>query len=149
MFTCTAGPYTVFTCTAGPYTTYSVYMYCRSIYRVYMYCRSIYSVYMYCRSIYSRTMAEAVSRWPLTAKAGIQSHVSPREIYGGQSGTRTGFSFEQFSLLLSELLQQCFIFVFIYVDGRSLETSKSLAFLEMGYRWVANYVQLFSCWRIS
>jgi hypothetical protein len=34
-------------------------------------------------------MAEAVSGWPLTAEAGVQSWVSP---CGGPSGTGTGFS---------------------------------------------------------
>jgi hypothetical protein len=37
-------------------------------------------------------MAQAVSRRPLTAEARVRSRVSPGEICGGQSGTRTGFS---------------------------------------------------------
>jgi hypothetical protein len=36
-------------------------------------------------------MAQAVSRRSLTAEARIPSRVSPCGIYGGQSGTRTGF----------------------------------------------------------
>ena len=35
-------------------------------------------------------MAEAVSRWPLTAKARVGSRVSIYDICGGQSGTGTG-----------------------------------------------------------
>jgi hypothetical protein len=37
-------------------------------------------------------MAQAVSRRPLTAEAGVLSRFSPRVICGGQSGTGTGFS---------------------------------------------------------
>jgi hypothetical protein len=39
-----------------------------------------------------RAMAQAVSRRPHTAEACVRSRVSPCEIYGGQSGTGTGFS---------------------------------------------------------
>ena len=39
-----------------------------------------------------RAMAEAVSRRPLTAEARVRSRVSPCGIYGGRSGTETGFS---------------------------------------------------------
>jgi hypothetical protein len=39
-----------------------------------------------------RAMAQAVSRRPLTAEARVRSRVSPCEIYGGQSGTGSGFS---------------------------------------------------------
>jgi hypothetical protein len=37
-------------------------------------------------------MAQAVSRRPLTAEARVRSRVSLCGIYGGQSGTGTGFS---------------------------------------------------------
>jgi hypothetical protein len=37
-------------------------------------------------------MAQAVSRRPLTAEARVRSQVNPCGIYGGQSGTGTGFS---------------------------------------------------------
>jgi hypothetical protein len=36
-------------------------------------------------------MAQAVSRWPLTVEARVRARVNPCEIYGGQSGTWTGF----------------------------------------------------------
>jgi hypothetical protein len=38
-----------------------------------------------------RAMAQAVSRRPLTAEARVRSSISPRGIYGGQSGTGTDF----------------------------------------------------------
>jgi hypothetical protein len=38
-----------------------------------------------------RAMAQAVSRRPLTSEARVRSRVSPCGIYGGQSGTGTGF----------------------------------------------------------
>jgi hypothetical protein len=38
------------------------------------------------------------------------------------------------------LFQQCVIHVFIYMDGQSFETSKSLSFLEMGYIYIYIYI---------
>jgi hypothetical protein len=37
-------------------------------------------------------MAQAVSRWPLTAEARVRSRVDPRGICGGESGIGAGFS---------------------------------------------------------
>jgi hypothetical protein len=37
-------------------------------------------------------MAQAVSRWPLTAETRVRARVDPCGIYGGQSGTGAGFS---------------------------------------------------------
>jgi hypothetical protein len=48
------------------------------------------------QTLYSRmglighAMAQAISRRPVTMKARIRSHSSPREIYFGQRGTGTG-----------------------------------------------------------
>jgi hypothetical protein len=39
-----------------------------------------------------RAMAQVVSRRPLTAEARVHARVNPCGIYGGQSGTGTGFS---------------------------------------------------------
>jgi hypothetical protein len=39
-----------------------------------------------------RTIAQAVSHRSFTAEAWVRAHVSSSEIYGGQSGTGTGFS---------------------------------------------------------
>jgi len=37
-------------------------------------------------------MAQAVSHWPLTTGAQAQSRANTREICGGRSGTKTGYS---------------------------------------------------------
>jgi hypothetical protein len=37
-------------------------------------------------------MAQAVTRWPLTAEVRVRTRVSPGEIWGGQVNTGTGFS---------------------------------------------------------
>jgi hypothetical protein len=39
-----------------------------------------------------RAMAQVVSRRPLTVEARVRARVNPCGIYGGQSGTGTGFS---------------------------------------------------------
>jgi hypothetical protein len=39
-----------------------------------------------------RAMAQAVSRWPVTAEARVRARVNPRRICGGQSGTGQVFS---------------------------------------------------------
>jgi hypothetical protein len=44
----------------------------------------------------SRTMAQVVSRRPVTAEARVRARVNPCGICGGQSGTGTGFSPEFF-----------------------------------------------------
>jgi hypothetical protein len=46
-------------------------------------------------------MAQAVSRWPLTAEARVRTRVNPCGICGGQSGTGTGFSQEFFAFPVS------------------------------------------------
>ena len=38
-----------------------------------------------------RTVAQAVSRWPLPTEAHFRLQARPSEICGGQSGTETGF----------------------------------------------------------
>jgi hypothetical protein len=42
--------------------------------------------------INGRAMAQAVSRWPVTAETRVRVRVDPCGICGGQSGTRAGFS---------------------------------------------------------
>ena len=56
-----------------------------------MVCNSVYftSLIKYCQG---RAMAQAVSRRALTTEARVRHQVSPCGIYGGQSGTGTGFS---------------------------------------------------------
>jgi hypothetical protein len=44
------------------------------------------------KSLVGRAMAQAVSRWPLTAEAQVRSRVDPCGICGGQIGTGAGFS---------------------------------------------------------
>jgi hypothetical protein len=39
-----------------------------------------------------RTMAQAISSWPITAEARVRVHASKCGTYGKQSGTVTGFS---------------------------------------------------------
>jgi hypothetical protein len=46
-------------------------------------------------------IAQAVSRWTLTADARVCAHVSPRGICGGQSGIGSGFLSELFCFPLS------------------------------------------------
>jgi hypothetical protein len=41
----------------------------------------------FCSYVLSRAMAQAVSRWPLTAEARVRARVNPCGICGGQSGT--------------------------------------------------------------
>jgi hypothetical protein len=43
-------------------------------------------------SSYGRAIAEAVNCQPLTADDRVRSRIIPCGIYGGKSGTRTGFS---------------------------------------------------------
>jgi hypothetical protein len=42
--------------------------------------------------MWGRAMSQPVSRRPLTAMARVRARVNPCRIYGGQSGTGTGFS---------------------------------------------------------
>jgi hypothetical protein len=42
--------------------------------------------------IYGRAVAQAVSRQPFTAESRVRARANPCGIYGGQSGTGTGFS---------------------------------------------------------
>jgi hypothetical protein len=41
--------------------------------------------------MFYRTMANATSRWSLTAQVGVRFHANPSGIFGGQIGTGTGF----------------------------------------------------------
>ena len=59
-------------------------------------------------------MAQAVCRWPHVVKARVRSQDSPYEIYGGQSGTRTGFSLDLFCFSLTLPFHQCSTPIFIY-----------------------------------
>jgi hypothetical protein len=54
-------------------------------------------------------MAQGVSRRPLTAEARVRSRFSPCGIFGGQSGTRTGFFPEYFRFPLSSSFHRCSI----------------------------------------
>ena len=78
------------------------------------------------------TVAEAVSRRPLTADAPVRSQVSPRGICGGRSGTVTGPPPCRVLLSafpLSVFFHQCSLLIFIYTlllsgGGWSLGTFK-------------------------
>ena len=62
--------------------------------------------------------AQAVSRRPVSMKARVQCQVSPCEIYGGQSGTGTGFSPSNkdfFPPPRSVSFHQCTILIFTYM----------------------------------
>jgi hypothetical protein len=41
--------------------------------------------------VFKAVMTQAVSHWPLTAAASVRCHVTFCEIFGGRSGTGTGF----------------------------------------------------------
>jgi hypothetical protein len=43
------------------------------------------------KQVLGRAMAQAVSRWPLTAEVRVRARVNPCGICGGQSGTGPGF----------------------------------------------------------
>jgi hypothetical protein len=55
------------------------------------YIPSVSDILEFCWTV-GRAMAEAVSRRPLTAEDRVRAQVNPCGIYGGQSGTGTGFS---------------------------------------------------------
>ena len=62
---------------------------------------------------------------PLPADARGRSHVSPRDIYGARSGTRTEFSRSALVFSLSISFHQCSVLFFIYIlllpEGQSRE----------------------------
>ena len=55
---------------------------------LHLYCRRLLN----CSTRLGRAMAQAVRRPPLTAEPRVRSPLSPCGIFGGQSGTGTGFS---------------------------------------------------------
>ena len=57
-------------------------------------------------------MAHVVISRPFTAEARVRTHVNPCGIYGGQSGSGTGFFPEYFGLALSASFHQCSILIF-------------------------------------
>jgi len=72
---------------------------------------------MYYRLIFvfkSCVRAQAVSRQPLSTETRVRSHVSLCEIYGGRTGTRTGYSPSTWGFLLSISFHQCPLLIFIY-----------------------------------
>jgi hypothetical protein len=56
-------------------------------------------------------MAQAVSRWPLTAEARVRARVNPCGICDGQSGTGQVFS-EFFGFPLPVSFHHCSIFIY-------------------------------------
>ena len=54
-----------------------------------------------------RTVAQVVSRWPLTMEDWVQPQANPCGICNGQSNTGTGFSQEYFGFFPSGSFHQC------------------------------------------
>jgi len=86
-------------------------------------------------------MTEVVSRRPLTMEARLRFQLSPCEIYGKQSGTKTGFSPGtsvlscQYRSIRVSHLSPANVNLTSRTNGRRLQISKKQRPVEIGKHW--------------